>query len=103
MKINFLSVIGFIAVLCSFTYGQNPGDVAINEIMYAPTPSTNEWFELYNNTASPVNLANWKWKDATATQRIITTATIKLPASGFAIVCQDSTAFRSAFPGFKGL
>ncbi len=103
MKINFLSVIGFIIVLFGFTYAQNPGDVAINEIMYAPTPSTNEWFELYNNTANPVNLANWKWKDATATQRIITTSAIDLPAGGYAVVCQDSAAFRTAFPGFTGL
>ncbi|HAX48057.1 MAG TPA: hypothetical protein DCX92_03640 [Bacteroidetes bacterium] len=103
MKIKFLLVLGFMLILCNLTYSQNPGDVVINEIMYAPTPSTNEWFELYNNTAAPFNLANWKWKDATATLRTIATQNVDLPANGFAVVCQDSAAFRTAYPGFTGV
>lgn len=103
MKKNFLRGLGLLLFLSSLTYSQNPGDVVINEIMYAPSPAANEWFELYNNTATPFSLANWKWKDATATLRIITTQNINLPANGFAIVCQDSTAFRTAFPGFTGI
>ncbi len=103
MKIKFLLVIGFLLILCNLAKSQNPGDVALNEIMYAPAISTNEWFEIYNNTSSPFNLANWKWKDATATQRIFTTQNINLTANGFAVICQDSTAFRTAFPGFTGL
>ncbi len=103
MKKNFLRGLGLLLFLYSLTYSQNPGDVVINEIMYAPSPAANEWFELYNNTATPFSLANWKWKDATATLRIITTQNINLPANGFAIVCQDSTAFRTAFPGFTGI
>lgn len=40
----------------------------INEIMYHPSSSVEcEWIELYNNTAFPVNLINWKISD-TATQ-----------------------------------
>jgi len=103
MKIKFLLAIGFLLILCNLTHTQNPGDVVINEIMYAPTPSTNEWFELYNNTSSPFSMANWKWKDATATLRIFTTQNINLPANGFAVICEDSTAFRAAFPAFTGI
>lgn len=103
MKKNFLRGLGLLLFLYSLTYSQNPGDVVINEIMYAPSPAANEWFELYNNTATPFNMANWKWKDVTATLRIITTQNINLPANGFAVVCQDSTAFRTAFPGFTGI
>ncbi|MEO8514492.1 MAG: lamin tail domain-containing protein [Ignavibacteria bacterium] len=103
MKINFLLVIGFIVILCNLAKSQNPGDVALNEIMYAPTPATNEWFELYNNTAAPFNMANWKYKDATATLRIFTTQNINLPANGYAVICQDSTSFRTAFPSFTGI
>ncbi|KXK56421.1 MAG: hypothetical protein UZ05_CHB002000201 [Chlorobi bacterium OLB5] len=103
MKKKFLLGLGLLLFLRSLSYSQNPGDVVINEIMYAPTPAANEWFELYNNTAAPFNMANWKWKDATATLRIITTQNINLPANGFAVVCQDSTAFRTAFPGFTGI
>jgi len=103
MKIKFLFALGFMLILCNLTFSQNPGDVVINEIMYAPTPSTNEWFELYNNTAAPFSMTNWKWKDATATIRTITTQNIDLPSNGFAVVCQDSAAFRTAYPGFTGV
>ncbi len=103
MKFKFLLVSGLLLILCNLAQAQNPGDVALNEIMYAPTPAANEWFELYNNTASPFNMANWKWKDATATLRTITTQNIDLPANGFAVICQDTAAFRSAFPSFTGL
>lgn len=105
MKLRVLLFIGFGLIVFStgLTISQNAGDVVINEIMYAPTPAANEWFELYNNTASAVNLANWKWKDATATLRTITTQNIDIPASGFAVVCQDSAAFRAAYPAFTGL
>lgn len=103
MKKKILLGFSLLLLICNLSLSQNPGDVVINEIMYAPTPSTNEWFELYNNTSSQFSLANWKWKDATATLRIITTQNINLPASGYAVVCQDSTAFRTAFPGFNGI
>ncbi|HMQ80817.1 MAG TPA: lamin tail domain-containing protein [Ignavibacteria bacterium] len=103
MKFKFLLVSGLLLILCNLAQAQNPGDVALNEIMYAPTPAANEWFELYNNTASPFNMANWKWKDATATLRTFTTQNIDLPANGYAVVCQDSAAFRTAFPGFTGI
>lgn len=103
MKIKFLKVAGLLLILCNLTFSQNPGDVALNEIMYAPTPAANEWFELYNNTSAPFSMANWKWKDATATLRTITTQNIDLPASGYAIICQDTSAFRTAYPGFTGL
>ncbi|MBZ0204363.1 MAG: lamin tail domain-containing protein [Ignavibacteria bacterium] len=103
MKIRVLLLIGIAVIFSSLAYSQNPGDVAINEIMYAPTPSTNEWFELYNNTANPINLANWKWKDATATLRVITTLSININAGDFAVVCQDSSTFRTTYPGFSGI
>jgi hypothetical protein len=41
------------------------GDVVINEIMYNDTASTdNEWVELYNRTASPIDLSYWLILDA---------------------------------------
>lgn len=103
MKIRALLLIGIAVIFNNMSYSQNSGDVAINEIMYAPTPSTNEWFELYNNTANPINLANWKWKDATATLRIITTLSININSGGYAIVCEDSATFRTTYPGFSGI
>lgn len=85
--------------------GQPSNDsVVINEIMYAPTTNTGkEWFEIYNKSANPVNIKSWKWKDETSTIRTITNQSILLGANSFAVVCEDSVAFRSFYPLVTGL
>lgn len=91
----------------SVTVGGPPppvtGDIVVNEIMYAPTDATNEWFELYNKGNEPVNISNWKWRDLQgATLRTITTNNISIPPDGYIIVCQDSVKFKDRFPGTTG-
>lgn len=65
--------------------------------MYAPQDATNEWFEIYNNSDNPVSLRNWKWKDATATVRTITTQNFILPGRSFLILCQDSVKLKTLY------
>lgn len=65
--------------------------------MYAPLDATNEWFEIYNNSDNPVSLRNWKWKDATATVRTITTQNLILPGRSFLILCQDSVKLKTLY------
>ncbi|MCX6164555.1 MAG: lamin tail domain-containing protein, partial [Ignavibacteriae bacterium] len=78
--------------------------VVINEVMYAPTSETEqEWFEIYNSGTYPINLLNWKWKDATSTLRIISTISKFIDQHEYAIICQDSAAVRQYHPGFSGL
>src|SRR5689334_15449217 len=52
-----------------FIHAQNRYDIVIDEIMADPTPQiglpNNEWIELRNTTASPINLLNWRISDAT--------------------------------------
>ena len=75
--------------------------VVINEIMYAPSDASNEWFELYNTGNNAVNLQNWKWKDATQSVRTITTQNISLPANTYVIICEDSVKLKSQFPNMN--
>ncbi len=104
MKFKFLFILGFILIFTDLSFSQNPGDVIINEIMYAPTAgNSQEWFEIYNKSANPVNLANWKWKDGTATLRTITTLNITLNPNSFAIICEDSTSVKTFYTGFSGI
>lgn len=104
MKIKFLLIAGFILLFIRLGYAQNPGDIIINEIMYAPTAgNSEEWFEIYNKSAAPINIANWKWKDATATLRTITTQNITINPNSFAVVCQDSNAVKTFYTGFSGI
>ncbi|MCX7878299.1 MAG: lamin tail domain-containing protein [Ignavibacteria bacterium] len=93
-----------ILILIERVYAQNPLDVVINEIMYAPgTGTSQEWFEIYNRSASAINLNNWKWKDATATLRIFTNQNVILPAGGYALICQDTNAVKSFYTGVGGI
>ena len=80
-----------------------PADIVINEIMYGPDSPETEWFELLNIGTNGINLQNWKWKDATASLRTITTSSIILPVNSYVIICQDSLSVKNAHPGFTGL
>ena len=81
---------------------QGPG-IIINEIMYANTTTTEkEWFEIYNRDTVPINLAGISWKDATSSVNIITNNNVLLNSHQYAIVCQDSIAFKQHHPGITG-
>lgn len=79
--------------------------VVINELMYAPVSPAKEWFEIYNSSSAPVNLQNWKWKDAAVTNpvRTITTSNILLNGNTYAVICEDSANFRFNYPNASGL
>ncbi|HRI85555.1 MAG TPA: lamin tail domain-containing protein [Ignavibacteria bacterium] len=79
--------------------------IIINEVMYAPVSPAKEWFELKNVSQTPVNLQNWKWRDAAAGNplRIITAFNIQLLPDSFAVVCEDSVSFRNQYPLFYGI
>jgi len=83
-----------ISILLSPIYlvAQNRYDVVIDEIMADPTPQVslpnNEWLELKNTTASPVNLQNWRIGDATGQSGPL--PSFILQPDSFVIVCTGS-------------
>ncbi|HMS32575.1 MAG TPA: lamin tail domain-containing protein [Ignavibacteria bacterium] len=86
------------AIFTLLTINSSPSQIVINELMYAPSDATNEWFEIFNTGSAPADLKNWKWKDATSAVRTITTRNIILPGNSFAVICQDSLKLNNQFP-----
>ena len=71
--------------------------IVVNEIMYAPSDATNEWFEIYNAGSSAVNLNGWKWKDATTSIRAITSQNISISPYNYVLICQDSSKLKNQY------
>lgn len=79
---------------------QNRYDVVIDEIMADQTPQVglpnNEWLELKNTTAAPINLLNWRIGDATGQSGPLPSFTLQ--PDSFVIICTGSAvAAMSAF------
>ncbi len=73
-------------------------DIVINEIMYnAPSPSPEQWVELYNRGTSPVDVSGWKFTDGITYE--FPAATPPIPAGGYALVVWDVAAFNLLHPG----
>lgn len=66
-------------------FSQSPGDIVITEIMQNPSGVSDdfgEWFELYNTTASNIDLNGWTIKDDGSNTFTITTSLI-VPSGGY--------------------
>ncbi len=75
-----------------YVLSQNRYDVVINEIMADQTPQiglpSNEWIELKNVSANPINLQNWRIGDATGQTGPM--PNFVLQPDSFVIVCAGS-------------
>ena len=78
--------------------------IVINEIFYngaAPTPPTvpsgEQWVELFNKSASPVDVSLWKLSDGISYQ--FPAATPLIPAGGYAVIAWNTAMFTSLHPG----
>ncbi|HEX4875454.1 MAG TPA: lamin tail domain-containing protein [Chitinophagaceae bacterium] len=97
MKRSLLLIIYFFPF---FLLSQNRYDIVIDEIMADPTPQVglpnNEWIELKNTTAAPINLQNWRIGDASGQSGPM--PNFVLQPDSFVIVCTGSAvAVMSAF------
>lgn len=89
MKRYLLPALLFVVHLCS---AQNRYDVLITEIMADPAPQVglpnNEWIELHNTTALPIELQGWRIGDASGQSGPM--SSFILPPGGYVIVCTGS-------------
>jgi hypothetical protein len=111
VKMKLFNLLVFI-LLSNNVIAQNRYDVVIDEIMADPSPAVglpnNEWIELKNVSAGPVNLGGWRIGDATSLSGAM--RSYILQPDSFVVVCTGSAATAlSAFgstlsvPGFPSL
>ena len=74
------------------------GDVVINEIMYAPSPSTNEFIELYNRAETAVALDELALADANQEYEPVTVTDTTLAPGEHVVLVRDAEAFEASFP-----
>ena len=84
-----------------------PGNVVINEIMFAPLAGEAEYIEVFNAGDCPMNLAGWTLTDRPGVNGKWNSARVNedgpiLEPGGFAVIAQDSSIFRF-FPGIVAL
>lgn len=87
-------------ILTNVVSAQNRFDILITEIMADPSPQvglpSNEWIELKNNSAAPVNLQGWRIADANGQSGVL--PDFVLDPGDYVVVCTGSAlAAMSAF------
>jgi len=83
--------------------GMKKNSVVVNEIMYAPPTGEPEWVELFNATAVPADLKNWKISNRNSTTRyMLSPLSAELEPRGFIVITKDSASFRGTHPAFSG-
>jgi hypothetical protein len=81
--------------------GAEPRSIIVNEIMFDPLASQNEWVEFYHRGQDPIDIARWRFSDRPTASgansfSIATSSTIIQPRD-FIVVAADSSFF-SQFP-----
>lgn len=97
---RFSLVLSFLFVSPFVAAGQSPpdvGDVVINEIMYAPAAGS-EYIELYNRSATAVNLGRLAYGDANRDFDPVAETDTLLQPGQHVVLVRDPVAFRSVFP-----
>jgi len=83
--------------------GASSSTILISEVEYdsiqSGTDSAYEWLELYNNTASPMELTDWTISDNLSTDVI--SPTVTMPVGG-CVVIAASEDFYTNYPDFTG-
>jgi hypothetical protein len=75
--------------------GYESRSLIINEIMYDPLDGQNEWFELYNRSSQPVDLAHWTFNDKSISSGVnsfvISDSATTVLSGGFVVVAAESS------------
>lgn len=77
--------------------------IVINEINYNSSASRNseDWIELYNNSAQSVDLSGWIFKDSDDAHIFTLPANSILESSEYVVLCIDTALFKSVCPDVR--
>ncbi len=67
-----------------------PGDLVINEFMYAPNAPEPEWIEIFNNSSAKINLNGILVGDSRDTSAVCA-SDIFIPSGGYMVIARDSS------------
>jgi len=93
MKKIYFFLVAIVAT--SFSFGQNPGDIIITEIMQNPskvTDANGEYFEVYNTSAGTIDMNGWVIKDDGSNSHTINNGgPLNIAAGAYLVFGKNST------------
>lgn len=76
------------------------GDIVVNEIMYnAPGASAVEYIEFYNRSNKTFDMAQFRWRDNTTTERTFSASSLLLLPNAYLVITNNLAEFNTLFPG----
>ncbi len=75
----------------------DPGDLIVNEVLYAPAQPGLEFVELYNRATHALDLQEVRWHDARGMPRPLVNRTFLLGPGAYVVLAEDTAALRHAF------
>jgi len=72
-----------------FDDGPRTGDIVINEVLAHSDGYPNDWIELHNTTASPIDITGWFLSDTDANLLKYEIPSTSIPANGYVVFTED--------------
>ncbi|CAM3274620.1 lamin tail domain-containing protein [Rhodothermus bifroesti] len=74
-----------------------PGDVVLNEVLYAPTEDATEFFELYNRSPHAIDLQQLQWYDTRRQPIPLSQRPFLVGPEAYVVIAQDTALLERAF------
>lgn len=100
MQSRILSSFLFTFLICGISVGQS---IIINEINYnsEPNADTEDWIEIYNRSASTVNISGWILKDSNDDNEFIIPSNTSLATGAYLVIYRDEIDFNAVHPNIN--
>ncbi|HOY30897.1 MAG TPA: CotH kinase family protein [Bacteroidales bacterium] len=93
-------------VITAYFMGQaDTAKITFSEINYNSWQGMNsgDWIELHNYSNWPMDISGWKFKDSQDNNIFLLPENTIIPPDEYLVLCQDTTEFRSVYPGINNI